>query len=362
VPVTDYRSPTSDFATGGTIGYSSGTTGYNLVNDYPDTADPLTSYVQLGTTANSFIAFNFSAFTVPTGSTGISVGVDYYDEEASSGANTSVGRLRVGGTYYDSATHNPATTTTQRTKTWATNPRTAANWTVAEVNGTDGTNPLQNFGVIGPDSNPAWRLGAIRISVTYTAPDQTFTPSEATGTGQAYDPTIAASGSASFSPGEATGTGQAYTPDIVASGDAPFSPDVATGTGQAYDATIENEAGDQTLAPDTATGTGQAYDPTISGSGDVSFSPGEATGTGQAYDPGITASGDAGFSPESASGTGQAYDASISASGDVEFAPDGASGTGQAYDVSFVMVIGGSGPAWYAKTISARQPTSRSRW
>lgn len=165
---TDTRAPTSDFATGGTVAYSSGSTGYNLVNDYPDTADPLTSYVTLGTTANSFIVFNFTAFSIPTGSTINSVVVEFTDEEPSSGVNSVAARLRVNGTYYDSATHNPSTTTTARTKTWLTNP-VGGGWTVDDVNGT-GANPLQNFGVIGPDSNPVWRLGSIQLVVNYTPP------------------------------------------------------------------------------------------------------------------------------------------------------------------------------------------------
>jgi len=168
---TQSRAPTSDNSTAPTIAYSSGTTGYNLVNDYPDSADPLTSYVELGTTANSAILFNFTAFTIPWGSTSISVAVEYYDEEPSNGTNSSDGYLRVGGTNYASGTtHNPSTTTTARSKTFANNPKTTAAWTVDQINGLDGTNSLQAFGVIGPDSNPVWRLGAIRCTVTYTEP------------------------------------------------------------------------------------------------------------------------------------------------------------------------------------------------
>jgi hypothetical protein len=166
---TQTRAPTSDFATGGTVDYSSGSTGYTLVNDYPDTADPLTSYVTLGTTTNSFIVFGFTAFDVPVGRTITSVAVQYTDEEPANGANSTAGRLRVGGTYYDASTHNPSTTTTSRTDTWSTNPSTGSAWTVADVNGT-GSNPLQNFGVIGPDSSPVWRLGSIQIVVTFSDP------------------------------------------------------------------------------------------------------------------------------------------------------------------------------------------------
>ncbi len=163
------REPTSDFATGGGVAYSTGSVGYTLVNDYPDNADPLTSYVQFGTSNNSFIAFGFTAFNIPVGSTINFVQLKYTDEEPSNGQNSVAGRLRIGGTYYNAITHNPTTTTTARTDTWTTNPSTSAAWTVADVNGTGG-NPLEYFGVIGPDSNPVWRLGSIQIEVDYTPP------------------------------------------------------------------------------------------------------------------------------------------------------------------------------------------------
>ena len=166
---TDTRAPTSDFATGGMVAYSSGTTGYNLVNDYPETADPLTSYVTLGTTANSFIAFNFTAFSLPAGATISSVAVQYTDQKSGRLVDTAAARLRIGGTYYDATTHSVGFVTATREDVWATNPATAAAWTVADVNGT-GANPLQNFGVIGPDSNPVWWLGSIQIVVNYTPP------------------------------------------------------------------------------------------------------------------------------------------------------------------------------------------------
>jgi hypothetical protein len=161
------RAPTSDNSTGGTVAYSSGTTGWNLVNDYPDTADPLTSYVTLGTTASSFILFNFSAFAIPSRAFNIVLTIEYTDEEPSNGANDSDAYIRVNGTNYASGTtHNPSTTTTARSKTYNTNPNTSAAWKADDINGT-GSNPLQAFGVIGADANPVWRLGSIRASVAY---------------------------------------------------------------------------------------------------------------------------------------------------------------------------------------------------
>jgi hypothetical protein len=163
----DTRNPTGDGIVAGTVSGSSPTR-YQAVDDYPDTTP--TDYLQFGTTANSEHTFTFTALTIPAGSTSISVDVLYYDAEPANGTNSSAGRLRVGGTQYSSATHNPSGTTyTSRTKSWATNPKSTVAWTVDDVNGV-GTNALQQFGMIGPDSNPAWRVSSVQLKVNYTPP------------------------------------------------------------------------------------------------------------------------------------------------------------------------------------------------
>ena len=163
---TDFRNPTGDGIVAGTVSGSAGTR-YQAVDDYPDTTP--TDYLQLGTTANSEITMTFPVFTIPVGATAITVDVLYYDAEPVSGTNTSAGRIRVGTTQYSSATHNPSGTTyTSRTKSWATNPA-GGNWTVDQVNST-GANNLVQFGVIGPDSNPAWRFSSVRAVVNFTPP------------------------------------------------------------------------------------------------------------------------------------------------------------------------------------------------
>ena len=157
--------PTSDEAVSGTWTGTAGSR-YTLVDDHPDTTG--VDSLAHGTTAGN-LTFGFTAFNIPTGSTAITVYVDYYDGEAASGNNNAAGRLKVGGNYYNAATHNPSGTGwTSRTDTWATNPKSAAAWTAAEVNGTDGTNPLQAFGYYSSDANPAWRTSSIQLRVVYT--------------------------------------------------------------------------------------------------------------------------------------------------------------------------------------------------
>lgn len=162
------RAPTSDEAVSGTWSGSAGSR-YTLVDDYPDETpnDILTSPTAAG---GCQITFGFSAFSIPAGSTGISVQVMYRDDEASSGNNNCGGRLKVGGNYYNAATHNPSTTATNRSDNWATNPKTTAAWTVAQINGTDGTNDLQAFGINSSDANPSFFITGVQIQVTYLPP------------------------------------------------------------------------------------------------------------------------------------------------------------------------------------------------
>ena len=167
---TQTRAPTSDIdATGTWTGSAS--TRYQAVDDYPDTAG--TDKLTHGTATAGHINFGFSAFTVPAGSTAISVQVLYYDAKAGSPSCNLAAELRIGSTptVHAVASHNPANgVITQRTDDFgATNPKSAAAWTVNDVNGV-GTNGLVGFGVVSTDANPAIDLTSIQLQVTYTDP------------------------------------------------------------------------------------------------------------------------------------------------------------------------------------------------
>lgn len=171
------RAPTSDEAVSGTWNGSAGTR-YTAVDDYPDTTP--TDTLLHGTTAGN-ITFGFSAFSIPSNATSISVAVKYYDQKTASQAAAAAGRLKVGGSYYNATTHNPATSYTVRTDTWATNPKTSAAWTPDQINGTGGTNDLQAFGFFSSDASPTINFSSIQLEVTYsvayslTADKGTFT-------------------------------------------------------------------------------------------------------------------------------------------------------------------------------------------
>ena len=182
---TQNRAPTSDEAVSGTWTGSAGTR-YQAVDDYPDTAPA--DYLAHGTAAGN-LTFGFTAFSIPAGATSISVQVRYYDAEPSVGNNNCAGRLKVGGNYYNAATHNPAGATyTARSDNWATNPKTAAAWTVDDVNGV-GANALQAFGFYSGDANPAIRFSCVQLQVTYTPAQYTI----AAGSGSYSDTGLVAS-------------------------------------------------------------------------------------------------------------------------------------------------------------------------
>lgn len=154
------KAPTSDEAVSGTWTGSAGTR-YQAVDDYPDSGG--TDSLTHGTTTAGNLTFGFSAFSIPSTASSISVQVDYYDQKSASQSCNIGGRLKVNGSYYNATTHNPANGTwTQRTDTWATNPNTSAAWTVNDVNSN-----LQAFGWNSTDANPTILLSSIQVTVTY---------------------------------------------------------------------------------------------------------------------------------------------------------------------------------------------------
>lgn len=167
---TQTRNPTSDASVAGTWTGTAGSR-WTLVDDHPDSGG--TDVLTHGTTAGN-IMFGFSAFTVPAGSTAISIQVLYYDRKSANQTSNIAGRLNVNGTFNNVASHNPANgVLTLRTDNWANNPKTSTAWTVNDVNGV-GTNGLTGFGLISTDASPTVSVSSIQLQVTYTPPDRTL--------------------------------------------------------------------------------------------------------------------------------------------------------------------------------------------
>jgi hypothetical protein len=168
---TQTRNPTSDANATGTWTGSAGSR-FGLVDDYPDSGNPIADGLVHGTTAGR-ITFGFTAFSVPAGSSEISVQVQYYDFKAGSQASAARSLIRCNDTTDRvSATHNPGNgnaAIAARSDNWATNPKTSAAWTVDEVNGI-GTNGLTAFGLGASDASPSITFSSVRLQVTYTEP------------------------------------------------------------------------------------------------------------------------------------------------------------------------------------------------
>jgi hypothetical protein len=300
---TQTRNPTSDEAVTGTWSGSVGSR-WTLVDDYPSVA---TNDLLTGGTTAAVITFGFSAFTIPTGSTGISVQVQYFDGEAANGANNCGARIKVGGSYFNAASHNPSGTAgTSREDSWATNPKTAAAWTVDDVNGV-GANALQAFGMNSTDSNPTWRFSSVQVQVTYTPPvERTGSGSGdsgaqiGTGTGAAVVGG-SGSGSASVQTGSGSGTVESANPDRTGSGAGVSAAQAGTGsggvaigcggtgtasaqTGTGGASSIASGSGADTSSAQTGAGTGTA---TVSGTGTSSNSAQTADGDAAAVVSGV---------------------------------------------------------------------------
>src|SRR4030042_1961229 len=143
------------------------TTHYDKVDDPIGSHDGDSTYIQ-NATVNEYDIFGFSAFSIPSDSTGISVTVHVIARRASSGTNNVRPGLRVNASNYSGTGCNPVSSYADCSYTWTTNPNTSAAWTVADINGTDSA-PLQGFGVTSTDVSPNPRVTQVYIEVTYTA-------------------------------------------------------------------------------------------------------------------------------------------------------------------------------------------------
>jgi len=144
---------------------SSPTTRWDKVDEtsYDDT-----DYITGTTNSGGYALFDITAFDVPAGSTIEGLTVVIRVRDSTSGNNNIYERIKVNGSYYSGATsHNPGTSFTTYSYTWATNPATGSNWTVADINGT-GSNALQQIGVHSTDLNPDMRVSMIYALVRCT--------------------------------------------------------------------------------------------------------------------------------------------------------------------------------------------------
>ncbi len=167
---TQTKYPTGDNSATGTWTITGAASRWQAVSEVA--ADDATTIIT-GTAIGNAL-FNFSAFTVPAGSTITNLTVYYRASKAAAQASNIRASIRVNGTNYDTtdAGVNPSQTPTYTSYSfaYATNPNTGAAWTVADINGT-GVNPLQAFGVYSSDIAPTPYVTQVYAVVTYTLPN-----------------------------------------------------------------------------------------------------------------------------------------------------------------------------------------------
>jgi hypothetical protein len=110
--------------------------------------------------------FSFSAFNVPLGNTISDITVYFRAKKLTTSTANIQGYIKAGGSYSNAGSVNPATGWTTYSATFATNPKTGAAWTVADIDGS-GSNPLQEFGVYSTDLNPAVEVSMVYAQVNY---------------------------------------------------------------------------------------------------------------------------------------------------------------------------------------------------
>ncbi|TLM72675.1 MAG: hypothetical protein FDZ70_08240, partial [Actinobacteria bacterium] len=142
---------------------------YNTPDDR--TAGSYFTFINDGTATSQAMFFLTTSPTIPAQATSISVEVVYRAQDVTTGVNWVAGLLNCGGTTYTPSPARrwdpPAAWTTTRT-VWANNPRTAAAWTVAQINtGGSDANGLRAFGVACSDANPDISVTQVYLLVKY---------------------------------------------------------------------------------------------------------------------------------------------------------------------------------------------------
>ncbi len=129
-------------------------------------------YIYLITALGGNAIFGFAPFSLLADATSISVSVTHTYMKAGSDETANAGAaIKLGATVYGTTDVGVAPVLDEgniRTYTFTVNPATGLAWTIAQINGTDVTNPLNGFGIASSDSSPNIYCSQCYISVTYT--------------------------------------------------------------------------------------------------------------------------------------------------------------------------------------------------
>ncbi len=185
------RLPTSDSATYNEWNASGGGSKFADVDDTIGADDADSTYIsKVFGSLPAVQAFGFTAFSITSSAI---TNVQVVAIARQTGADGQLrGGLRIGAgpvNDYQSSAQALSGSYTTYTFTFATNPQTTSAWTEAEVEGTDGTNPLVEFYVRGQSaSSGELRITNAYLVVNYTAAGGGVSPTSVmlplTGVGQ----------------------------------------------------------------------------------------------------------------------------------------------------------------------------------
>jgi len=168
--LTQNTTPSSNNTWLGAWTINAATSAWEAIND--PSSDNNTDNITCTTNGGFVFTFGFGAFTVPTGSNITNLTLYYRARRGGAGGANITSELIVGGTTYnatDGGVSPPNATPTTRSFAYTVNPKTGIAWTAAEINGSDGTNPLQFIGLCSGDNNPNITITRFYAVVTYTA-------------------------------------------------------------------------------------------------------------------------------------------------------------------------------------------------
>jgi hypothetical protein len=174
---TQTKVPDGDGISSGSWSYTPGGWPYGYYSRVDETTPNDSDYITGTSNYGAYRLFDFSDFTVPSGSEIDNLTI-YFRARDISGTNPNnnlSASIRVSNYRYDASTSvDPTSEWTTYSYTWDENPRTGQPWTWQEING-GSSNPLLEFGISSTDFNPDIQISMVYAEIEYYASRWTVT-------------------------------------------------------------------------------------------------------------------------------------------------------------------------------------------